>query len=81
MAKVSMYMKRQMQDHLLQFLPKGVDYKNSCSPPLCVLLCLFFLISVVNTCGVVEMYPGFYIWKITFCLLNVTFGRENHCPC
>lgn len=25
--------KRQMQDHLLQFLPKGVDYKNSCLPP------------------------------------------------
>lgn len=41
--------KRQMQDHLLQFLPKGVDYKNSCLPPLCVFLYVFsFFISVVN---------------------------------
>lgn len=54
---------RQMQDHLLQFLPKGVDYKNSCSLPLCVFfLCLLFLISVVNTCGRVEMYPGFSVF-------------------
>lgn len=39
--------KRQMQNHLLQFLPKGVDYKNSISflffpcPPL---LCSFFYV-------------------------------------
>lgn len=50
-----------MQDHLLQFLPKGVDYKNSCFPPLCVPLCLFFLISVVEH-GKVEMYPGLSVF-------------------
>lgn len=71
--------KRQMQDHLLPFLPKGVDYKNSCFlPPLCVPLCLCFLISVVKTWGKVEMYPGpsvfIYKKKTFFFLLNVTFG-------
>lgn len=55
-----------MQDHLLQFLPKGVDYKKkkiAVFPPLCVPLCLFFLISVVKKkCGKVEMYPGLSVF-------------------
>lgn len=77
-----------MQDHLLPFLPKGVEYELVFLPPLCVPLCICFFISVVKTWGKVEMYPGLSVFIegkafFFFLPLNVTIGKKkktNHCP-
>lgn len=52
-----------MQDHLLQFLPKGVDYKNSCVPPFVCSFMSFLFISVVKSWKSrnVSRSFGFYI--------------------
>lgn len=58
-----------MQDHLLQFLPKGVDYKNSCFPPfVCSFMSFLFNFcskNVLKSRNVSRSF-SFYIWKITF---------------
>lgn len=51
-----------MQDHLLQFLPKGVDYKNSCFPPfVCPFMSFLFNFCSLKR-GEVEMYPGLSVF-------------------
>lgn len=75
-----------MQDHLLPFLPKGVDYKIAVLPPLCV----SFMSLLFNFCSKnmgrggsrnVSRSFSFYIRKsFFFFLLNVTFGWLKSLP-
>lgn len=55
---------RQNANHLLQFLPKGVDYKNSCLPPSPVRFFMSFLFHFCSKKNVqkVEMYPGLSVF-------------------
>lgn len=72
--------KRQMQTIYYSFYQRELIIKIAVYPPLCVPLCLFFLISVVKMWKSrnVSRSFSFYIWKITsfffFFSLNVTFG-------